>query len=30
MKPLFIVLEALDGVGKTTLGRSLAVELGGP
>lgn len=29
MKPMFVVLEALDGVGKTTLARSLAVALGG-
>lgn len=27
--PLFLVLEALDGVGKTTLGRDLAERLGG-
>ena len=29
MKPLFIALEALDGVGKTTLAHSLASRLGG-
>ena len=29
MKPLFIVLEALDGVGKTTLAQGLATRLGG-
>ncbi|MED5371895.1 MAG: thymidylate kinase [Myxococcota bacterium] len=29
MKPLFIVLEALDGVGKTTLAKGLAARLGG-
>ena len=29
MKPLFIVVEALDGVGKTTLVRGLAERLGG-
>ena len=29
MKPAFIVLEALDGVGKTTLAEGLAARLGG-
>lgn len=29
MKPVFIVLEALDGVGKTTLAKGLAARLGG-
>ncbi len=29
MKPMFIVLEALDGVGKTTLAEGLAARLGG-
>lgn len=29
MRPLFIVLEALDGVGKTTVARLLAAELDG-
>ena len=29
MKPMFIVLEALDGVGKTTLAKGLAAYLGG-
>ena len=29
MKPMFIVLEALDGVGKTTLAQSLAHRVGG-
>ncbi len=29
MKPAFIVLEALDGVGKTTLAEALAARLGG-
>jgi dTMP kinase len=29
MTPMFIVLEALDGVGKSTAARALAAELGG-
>lgn len=29
MRPVFIALEALDGVGKTTLARSLAARIGG-
>lgn len=29
MRPLFVVLEALDGVGKTTLASTLAARLGG-